>query len=419
MTGKDHTASPAAAPFLSVLAYAGIASVGTGVMLSGVFFITREAFQFTDLQNLLLGLVVQVPYIPAALLAGPICKRLGAQRLLIITILGMTLACGVLATMPPVWMWWLLAPFYNAFAGMQWPIVESYIASGRHGRDMRRAIGLFNITWAAAIAPGLWLISLMHGMPQMTFVILAVIHCATFGIVRMWPIQPPTHDVETGRQHTGEAYPNLLRASRVLLPMGYVLIYMLAPLLPGIWDRLHVDPALAPTLTSTWIIVRVGVFFLMFWFPLWHGKWAILGVGATLLIAGTVLVLLEFAVWAGVLGLALMGIGQGMIYYAALYYGMAVEHAAVDSGGRHEAIIGLGYILGPSLGLFGGALPIGGPTVAGGVLLMTGIVSTAGSTLAIHFYLKARKRRKELAENPASSTSPSRSSRHRRRWSDR
>lgn len=398
MTGKDHTAPRAASLLLSVLAYAGIASVGTGVMLSGVFFITRETFQFTDLQNLLLGLCVQAPYIPAALLAGPICKRLGARRLLIITILGMTLVCGVLAMMPSVWTWWLLVPCYNAFSGMQWPIVESYIASGRHGRDMRRAIGLFNITWAATIAPGLWLVSLMHGMPQVTFIVLAVIHGGTLALVARWPTQPATHDAEIGRSHTGEAYPNLLRASRVLLPMGYVLIYMLAPLLPGIWDRLHVDPQLAPTLTSTWIMVRVGVFFLMFWFPLWHGKWAILGVGATLLITGTVLVLLESAVWVAILGLALMGFGQGMIYYAALYYGMAVEHAAVDSGGRHEAIIGLGYILGPSMGLLGGALPIGGPTVTAGVMLMTCAVSVVGSSMATRFYFKARRRRIETAE---------------------
>lgn len=400
MTGKDHTPSRVDALLLSVLAYAGIASVGTGVMLSGVFFITREAFGFSDGRNLLLGLVVQLPYIPAALLSGPLCARLGAQRVLLITVLGMTLACAALATMPPVWMWWWLAPMYNAFAGMQWPIVESYIASGRHGRDMRRAIGLFNITWAATIAPGLWLISLAHGRPQVTFIVLAIIHAGTFALVRAWPIQPRTHDVEAGRQHTGEAYPNLLRASRVLLPTGYVLIYMLGPLLPGIWDRLGVDAALAPTLASTWIIVRVGVFALMFWFPGWHGKWWILGVGATLLCGGTVLTLLEIAVWAGVLGLALLGFGQGMIYYAALYYGMAVEHAAVDSGGRHEAIIGVGYILGPTLGLAGAQLSIGA-AATGGALLMTGVVSTVGASLAMHFYLNARRARAALRAPPA------------------
>ena len=106
---------------------------------------------------------------------------------------------------------------------------------------------------------------------------------------------------------------------------------------------------------------------------------------------GTIVVLLEMNVWSAVLGLAVLGVGQAMIYYAALYYGMAVEHAAVDSGGRHEAVIGLGYILGPTLGLLGGALPIGGPTVTAGVLLMAGVVSLAGSSLASRYYLRARQ----------------------------
>lgn len=397
MTGKDDIVGRSSALLLSTLAYAGIASVGTGVMLNGVYYITRDVFAFTDLRNLLLGLCVQVPYIPAALLAGPISKRLGARRLLTAALIGMALACAMLATLPPQWAWWLLAPCYNAFAGLQWPIVESYIASGRHGRDMRRAIGLFNITWAAAIPPGLWLISIMHGMPQVTFIVLAVLHGATLGLVTFWPLQPPRHDADAARNHTGEAYPNLLRASRTLLPMSYVLLYMLGPILPGIFERLDVAAAVAPTLGSTWIIARVGVFALMYWRPGWHGRWGILGFGAFMLISGTLVVLLEMNVWSAVLGLGVLGVGQGMIYYAALYYGMAVEHAAVDSGGRHEAVIGLGYLLGPTLGLLGGALPIGSPTVTAGVILMTSAVSIVGSSLAMRFYVDARRRRGRAA----------------------
>lgn len=397
MTGKDDIIGRSSTLLASTLAYAGIASVGTGVMLNGVYYITRDVFAFTDLRNLLLGLCVQVPYIPAALLAGPISARLGARRLLTAALIGMALACAALATLPPQWAWWLLAPCYNAFAGLQWPIVESYIASGRHGRDMRRAIGLFNITWAAAIPPGLWLISIMHGMPQVTFIVLAVLHGATLGLVAFWPLQPPRHDADAARNHTSEAYPNLLRASRTLLPMSYVLLYMLGPILPGVFERLDVAAAVAPTLGSTWIIARVGVFALMYWRPGWHGRWGILGFGAFMLISGTLVVLLEMNVWSAVLGLAVLGVGQGMIYYAALYYGMAVEHAAVDSGGRHEAVIGLGYLLGPTLGLLGGALPIGSPTVTAGVILMTSAVSIVGSSLATRFYLAARRRRSRAA----------------------
>jgi hypothetical protein len=41
---------------------------------------------------------------------------------------------------------------------------------------------------------------------------------------------------------------------------------------------------------------------------------------------------------------------MGLTYYAALYYALAVGHAEVDAGGNFEALIGLGYCVGPLLG---------------------------------------------------------------------
>ena len=56
------------------------------------------------------------------------------------------------------------------------------------------------------------------------------------------------------------------------------------------------------------------------------------------------------------------------------YYGMAVGNAEVESGGKHEAVIGLGYLGGPLLalvGLFVGIPPIHavGAVASGGVLV--------------------------------------------------
>ena len=59
----------------------------------------------------------------------------------------------------------------------------------------------------------------------------------------------------------------------------------------------------------------------------------------------------------------LFGAGHAMIYYAALFYGMAVGGGEVEAGGKHEAVIGLGYLGGPVLALGGiwlgtGPLPV-------------------------------------------------------------
>lgn len=392
--------SPSAQParasstlLVATLLYTAMVSVGTGVILHGVFFITAEVFGFGNLANLLLGVAVQLPYIPAALLSGRICRRMGARRVTFFMIAGMTITAGCLATMPAAPWWWILAPAYNFFAGMQWPIVESYVASGRHGRDMRRAIGLFNIVWAATIAPGLWLVSLMHDRPGMTFALLAGIHALSAIVVFNWPKRPPPHDSQTGRGHTTEAYPFLLRSSRILLPMAYILVYLLTPLLPGIWDRLEVSARLAPALSSAWMIVRVGVFTAMFLRPGWHGRWFVLLTGGLALAGGMLMVLAQASVSLAIAGLIIIGIGQGMVYYAALYYGMAVEHAAVESGGRHEAIIGIGYLAGPLLG--SAAIAI---SPVAGAIVVTGLIALGGAVLGTRPYLA--RRRKTAQECP-------------------
>src|SRR5204863_7222779 len=50
--------------------------------------------------------------------------------------------------------------------------------------------------------------------------------------------------------------------------------------------------------------------------------------------------------WQAVLGLAL-----GMIYSGSLYFGMVLSEGSTDHGGYHEALIGLGWILGPAAGV--------------------------------------------------------------------
>jgi MFS family permease len=47
---------------------------------------------------------------------------------------------------------------------------------------------------------------------------------------------------------------------------------------------------------------------------------------------------------------SVLGLSIGTIYAASLYFGMAVSEGSTEHGGYHEALIGLGQILGPLLG---------------------------------------------------------------------
>ena len=52
-----------------------------------------------------------------------------------------------------------------------------------------------------------------------------------------------------------------------------------------------------------------------------------------------------------------LGIALGLIYTASLYFGMVLSEGATEHGGYHEALIGLGSVLGPGSGNRPAALP--------------------------------------------------------------
>jgi hypothetical protein len=55
-----------------------------------------------------------------------------------------------------------------------------------------------------------------------------------------------------------------------------------------------------------------------------------------------------------------------MLYTAALYYALFLKNAAVEAGGAHEGLVGLGFVLGPLTGIAARWLePVfGGPLAA-------------------------------------------------------
>ncbi len=339
-------------------------SIAGGIVSHGVYFLARQAYGFTDRQNLLLAVAVFLPYVPAALLAGPVGRRLGYRRAILALNALSALVGIVLATTPPAWALWLLAPLYNGAAGMFWPLVEGYVAGGRQGRDLHRTIGAFNLTWSAALAPAMWIVGALGDSLLETFGVLVALHVAVgLAALRLAPA-PPGH-VEEHRAPAPPSYAGMLRACRVLLPLSYMVLDALAPLLPTVWSRAGVNAAAGAALSSTWMIARFFAFLGLFFWSGWRGRGTFLVAGTAALLAGFALVLGLPSLGAALIGLAVFGVGQGALYYAALYYAMAAEGDAVESGGTHEAVIGVGYLAGPLLALAGTAVGVAPVHVVG------------------------------------------------------
>jgi uncharacterized membrane protein YuzA (DUF378 family) len=88
-------------------------------------------------------------------------------------------------------------------------------------------------------------------------------------------------------------------------------------------------------------------------------------------------------------GFAPLGAGVGVVYYAALYYAMAVGRAQVEAGGTHEGLIGAGYAAGPLVGLAGAAVG-GGLGIVAAVWTLVGLAGLP----AVTPYARARAQRR-------------------------
>lgn len=356
-----------------VLLLTALVSTAGGIVTHGMFFLAHAAYGFEDRDNLWLAVALFVPYVPAALLAGRVARRFGTRTALHLANLLMILAGIVLATRPPALGLWIAAPLYNGAAGLLWPLVEGYVAGGRHGPGLHRAIGTFNLTWSAAVAPALWIVGFAGDDLFFTFGILLALHLVGAVAISRLPADPAPLD-HAAAAPVGRDYPLLLWSSRVILPLGYVLLDALAPLLPGAWARVGVFGPAAAVFSSSWMVARFFVFVLLSRWAGWRGRPAMLAVGAVVMLASFAVALTGGSATAVLVGLVGFGVGQGTVYYAALYYGMAVGHGEVESGGRHEAVIGLGYLGGPVLALLGMAIGVA-PIHAVGAVATLGIAA--------------------------------------------
>jgi hypothetical protein len=360
------------------LGFTFINSIGTGVVTNGIFFVTKQGYAFTDRSNFLLGIVLGITYIIGAMGAGPAIRaikrtlRFSDRTILALLMLVITVLCAVpmltrtfgttLSPMGPVWPIWIMVGSYSTLTGVLWPMVESYLTGGRSPAQQRKALGIWNTLWSSAIVAAYLAISpfLADRAPEVIAGV-GITHLLAVFMLIWFAANPSPHEHSASDEpHTVSLTRerSLLAVFRVLLPLSYVLSSALSPYLAGLFKRLDVPKESHTFIAGAWLLTRALTFFALHHWKSWYGTLTAPIAGVTLLLAGfaacTVASLTtgSTAIAIIVAGLALFGVGMGTIYTGAITYAMRVGNAQVDAGGTHEALIGVGYLLGPMCGLF-------------------------------------------------------------------
>lgn len=358
--GTHPPGGRALTPLFPILAVTVIGSFGTSVFWNAIGFIAKNRYDFTSEQTLVLYIAMGIVYVVGAWSASATLARLTgrctARTLTVILLVALAAACFLPAIAQSAPLFWFAGLLASYVSSLLWPIVHAYLSAGRHGAAMRRGIGIFNVTWMIAVAlPLLTGGHLLKHHPHVLLIIVGALTLAAVVPALRFALTPADHGDDPAG-HVPMSYRPLAASARRLLPLSYVFVGAVSPIAPYRCEDLGIPDTTAAPLTATWMITRLLVVTMMLLTHGWAGRWSLLLGSGICMVCGFAVFAAGTTAWHLYAGLALLGIGLGATYHAALYYGMAVGRAEVDAGGRHEAMIGGGYVLGPAAALFGAAL---------------------------------------------------------------
>ncbi len=341
-----------------VLALSFIESFATILLERGMYFFSHERLGYSEAENLWLAAGFGVTYAVGARSSHALARRIGDRATLVSTIGALTVLHAALQYAASGWSLALGFVLVGLCEGAKWPVVESYVASGLGPDAQLGAVGRFNVSWAAAVPLALLATGpiVARAEPRALFGVAALANVLSLALLRALPRSAPHLDSahpSRPEPRVLERYRGLLAASRSSMLASYALLFLLAPLLPGVFERLGASVTEATAWASGLDTVRLATFVFMAAVPIWQGRRAPLLLAALGLPLGFAAISSGSSLALVLAGEVAFGVCAGLTYHAALYYALVVRNAAVDAGGAHESLIGLGLVLGPGLGLLG------------------------------------------------------------------
>jgi MFS family permease len=339
----------------------GALSFAANLLFIGIFFYTKTVFHWTLVQNFLLASAQGAVYILASLASQKLAKRLGDRGLLIfsnVALAGVSLL-GVLVSSQLILTAAIIA--YVPLMALNWPVLEAASAAGADPHTLSRRIGMYNLIWAGTGALAVAIQgTLLRLDARMVFLVPFVIHLGIVGLIvcmRSYGRTPElSPDAATPPPHL-DPEPALLRQrtlalwlSRIALPSTYVVIYSLSALMPLLPVMQKLDTTTQTLVGSVWMISRWGMFWFLGATLFWHTRPALLLGAAMLMGVAFVGVTAPIGVAGMIAAQVILGVALGLIYTASLYFGMVLSEGSTEHAGYHEALIGLGQVLGPGAG---------------------------------------------------------------------
>ncbi len=322
-----------------------------------LFFYLRRTFGFDEVENLLTAALGGFVYIIASWRGGKYADRYGCIRGIYLGSAGVILALSAGLLFPAPTAQVLTYCLWTLGVCFIWPAIEALI-SDRAGASLSKMVGIYNVTWAAGTAVGYFTAGILLeklGMASLFWLPLGL----TIVQISLVPCAARRLKEENDRQCldarvTSAARPadagRFLRMAWFANPFSYVAINTIIPLIPYIAERLSLSTGMAGIVCSLWMFARLAAFAAFWRWTGWHCRFRWLAGAFVLMIVCFFGFLMAQSVWLLLATEVGFGLSIGLLYYSSLYYSMNVPEKQGSNAGLHEAMLGTGMFIGPTVG---------------------------------------------------------------------
>jgi len=322
----------------------------------GLPLYVQRSFDADISQIALMTVMGTLGYIFTCPVFGRLCARVGAKPLMVLGCVCFGSVYFFILGIEQLYQVHILAFLSGVSQAMFWPALEVQIAESSGAAGLSREIGLFNVSWCTGAAAGSQLGGMLHDVDVTLPLKLAFLTFPMSIIVLLSPSGASAADEAQSEQEDDDLpLPELCREFMYLGWMANFAAFctigvMRSLFAPDVTVRLGFSGTLTGGMVATLGVAQLGTFLLLMLSGFWHYRMRYLflvplmlavGTGSTSLFTG------KFLLFAA---LAVIGLAAGMSYFSSVYYSLHGHHEKGGKAGVHEAVVGLGLLVGPMFG---------------------------------------------------------------------
>lgn len=257
--------------------------------------------------------------------------------------------------------WHLMAvfPCVGISMALFWPVYEAWLAEREGEGDLLQRVMFFNLAWSIGMTLGPPVSSYLYGSadpfkPFYLAGVAAILTLVTIWASRLVKVMPAPKPEETDEvlypsRSVRTTYMHLARCANFASWFALGVLRRLTP-------KLTLDMGMHPTLYGNLMLVLGSVQTVAFlilgtgYSTRWHYRLAPFLIIQLLMIVSFVLMGLAGQTGLWIFAFGIVGVSVAFTYFSSLYYALDKQVDKGNTSGWHEAILGVGILLGPFLG---------------------------------------------------------------------